>query len=226
MARALPRPVVVKFRDQLLAQSRVTAGQFQAAIRFSEMQHVALPDALIALAYVPEQAAYEALSRALDIPLVDLDSTRISQLAVRLVPERVARRHGALPFAEDNRTLTYATSQPFGGETDQDVSFASGRQAHPALARPSQLSAAIDKFYPRLSDVERLLAGFRTRIDAAAQAAKQPRNASPIIDLCDQIVTAAIAAHASDVHIEPLTDGALVHYRIDGILDTVFTVPH
>jgi len=222
---ALPRPVVLKFRDHLLAGARVTAGQFHAALRFSELEHVALPDALVALSYVPEQAAYEAFSRAVDIPLVDLDATKVSQLAVRLVPERVARRHGALPFAEDNRTLTYATSHPFAADTDQDVSFASGRQAHPALARPSQVAAAMDKFYPRLTDVERLLARFKTRIDAASQAAKGPRNASPIIDLCDQIVAAAIAAHASDVHIEPLIDGALVRYRIDGILDTVFTVP-
>ena len=98
------------------------------------------------------------------IPLVDLDAMHMSPLAVRLVPERVARRHLALPIAEDNKTLTYATSHPFTPDTDQDVSFASGRQARPMLAIPSQLTTAIDKFYPRLSDVDRLLARFRTSL--------------------------------------------------------------
>jgi type IV pilus assembly protein PilB len=222
----LPRPVVVKFRDQLLKRSKMTSGEFHAALRFAEEQHIPLADALVALSYVAEDAAYDALSTAAGMPLLDLEAMQVSALAVRLVPERVARRHGALPFAEDNRTLTYATCQPFDVDSDQDVSFASGRQAHPALAMPSQLNTAIDRFYPRLTDVQRLLARFKGRIETPLQTPAQPRSTSPIVDLCDQIVASAIAAHASDVHIEPLVDGALVRYRIDGILETVFTVPH
>lgn len=223
---ALPRPVVVKFRDQLMARSRLTAGEFHSAFRYSEAQRVPLAEALVFLSYVPERAAYEALSTAVGLPLLDLDVTHVSPLALRLVPERIARRHAALPIAEDNRTLTYATSQPYAADTDQDVSFASGRQGRAALALPSQLTLAIDRFYPRLSNVERLLARFHNRVESSSQGARQERNESPIIDLCDQIVAAAITAHASDVHIEPLIDGALVRYRIDGILETVFTVPH
>jgi type IV pilus assembly protein PilB len=221
---ALPRPAVLKFREHLLAHSQVSAGEFHSAVRFADQQRVSAADALIALSYVPEQAAYEALSTAVGVPLIDLDATHISPLAVRLVPERVARRHCALPIAEDNRTLTYATSHPFITETDQDVSFASGRQAQPMLALPSQLTTAIDRFYPRLSDVERLLARFRNKLDVPSP--RHAKNDSPIVELCDQLVAAAIGAHASDVHLEPLTGGALVRFRIDGILETVFTIPH
>ena len=221
---ALPRPAVLKYREELLARSRISAGEFHSAVRFADQQRVSVADALVALSYVPEQKAYEALSTAVGIPLVDLDAMHVSPLAVRLVPERVARRHLALPIAEDNKTLTYATSHPFTPETDQDVSFASGRQARPMLAIPSQLTAAIDKFYPRLSDVERLLARFRNKL--AVPSPRLAKNNSPIIELCDQIVAAAIGAHASDVHLEPLIDGLLVRFRIDGILETVFTVPH
>jgi type IV pilus assembly protein PilB len=223
---ALPRPLVLKFRDELLARSRLTAGEFHSAVRHAELQSMALPDALVAMAYLTEEASYEALGGALGVPVIDLDATRISPLAIRLVPERVARRHTALPMSEDNRTLTYATAHPFDAETDQDVSFASGRMARPALARPTQLAAALDRFYPRLTDVDRLLGQFRRRIETIAAAARSPRNASPIIELCDQIVAGAISAHASDVHVEPLADGAVVRFRVDGILETVFTVPH
>jgi type IV pilus assembly protein PilB len=225
-AVALPRPIVMKFRDELLARSSLTAGEFHSAVRHAELQSMALPDALVAMAYLSEEASYAALGASLGVPLVDLDATRISPLAIRLVPERVARRHTALAMSEDNRTLTYATAHPFDAETDQDVSFASGRVARPALARPTQLAAALDRFYPRLTDVDRLLGQFRTRIETIAAAARTPRNASPIIELCDQIVAGAISAHASDVHVEPQADGAVVRFRVDGILETVFTVPH
>jgi type IV pilus assembly protein PilB len=222
----LPRPVVLKMREELLAHSQLTIGEFHAAIRFADAKRVPLPDALVALSYVEERAAYSALGRAVGIPLVDLDTMQVSPFAVRLVPERVARRHYALPIAEDNRTLKYATSQPLAADVDKDISFASGRQAEPILACPSQLTAAIDRFYPRLSDVDRLLSRFRGRLEVASLDTRRERASSPIIELCDQIVAAAIAAHASDVHIEPLAEGALVRYRIDGILETVFTVPY
>ena len=60
---ALPRPFVLKYREDLLARSRISAGEFHSAIRFAEQQQVSLADALVALSYVPEQTAYEALSR-------------------------------------------------------------------------------------------------------------------------------------------------------------------
>ena len=40
-------------------------------------------------------------------PAVNLEQMEISELAVRLVPERLARRHLVVPIRLDNRTLTY-----------------------------------------------------------------------------------------------------------------------
>ncbi len=221
----LPRLIVSKLRDELLARSRMTAGEFHTALKDAQRRSIPLTEALVSLSYTTEPIAYEALSAASGIPLVDLDATRVSALAVRLVPERVVRRHGALPLAEDNRTLTYATAHPFDAGTEQDMSFASGRQASPVLARPSQLATAIDRFYPRESDVDGLLRRLRGTRASPGRARVRPSNESPITELCDHIVSGAIETGASDVHIEPFTDGALVRYRIDGILETVFTVP-
>jgi len=221
----LPRPVISKFRDELLARSRMTASEFHAALQDAQRLAVALADMLVSLSYVPECTAYEALSAASGIPLLDLDAAPVSALAVRLVPARVARRHGALPVAEDNRTLTYATAHPFDPAVEKDMSFASGRQAAPVLARPSQLAAAIDQFYPRESDVDGLLRRLRGSAASQERARVRPRYESPITELCDHIVSEAIATGASDVHIEPFAAGALVRYRIDGIIETMFTVP-
>lgn len=49
-------------------------------------------------------------------PPVNLEQMEISELAVRLVPERLARRHLVVPIRLDNRTLSYGTFQPFDGE--------------------------------------------------------------------------------------------------------------
>ncbi|OFW00316.1 MAG: hypothetical protein A3I61_00015 [Acidobacteria bacterium RIFCSPLOWO2_02_FULL_68_18] len=120
-----------------------------------------------------ERAAYEALSAATGIPLIDLESTEVSPLALRLVPEPLARRHLVLPIAEDNRSLTYATAQPFAAEVDTDLSLTSGRQADPRLARPSQLTPALDRCYPRSSGVEPRRAPICGRAASTAPGARR-----------------------------------------------------
>ncbi|MBI4885714.1 MAG: type II/IV secretion system protein [Acidobacteria bacterium] len=220
-----PRPVLLKLRDELRARSPLTAAEFQAGLQDAQRRGVSVPESLVSLSYVSERMVYEALSAVTGLALLDLDEAPVSTLAIRLVPERVARRHDALPVAEDNRTLTYATARPFDPGTEQDMSFASGRQAQPALARPSQLAAAFDRFYPRESDVDGLLRRLRGTSARPGRARPRAQSESPITELCDHIVSGAIASGASDVHIEPFTDGAIVRYRIDGILETIFTVP-
>src|SRR5258708_537259 len=51
-----------------------------------------------------------------------------SERAVRLVPERVARRHRAVPIAVDNRVLRYATCTPYSPAAARALGFASGRR--------------------------------------------------------------------------------------------------
>ena len=88
-----------------------------------------------------------------------------SNLALRLVPERVARRHILLPLTEDNRFLTYAISTPYDDEAERDVAFASGRNAQAVVARRSDLVTALDKYYFSIStDLDLLLARVRSDV--------------------------------------------------------------
>src|SRR5690606_17984905 len=41
---------------------------------------------------------------------------------------------------------------------------------------------------------------------------------SPIIKLCNLIITEAVNMRASDIHIEPFEDRVRIRYRIDGVL--------
>ena len=43
--------------------------------------------------------------------------------------------------------------------------------------------------------------------------------------LCDYIIATAVRESASDIHIEPVLDGARVRYRVSGILETLLTIP-
>jgi general secretion pathway protein E len=48
---------------------------------------------------------------------------------------------------------------------------------------------------------------------------------APVIRLVHELITRAVEAQASDIHVEPRDDSVRVRYRMDGVLSTVETLP-
>jgi type IV pilus assembly protein PilB len=224
---------VVEARDQLfgerlLSWALINTGDLMVAAQHAAQSGGGLADSIISLGLLPEADTYAALARATEMPLVDLRLVTPDALALRLVPERVARRHVILPVSQDNRTLTYAVARAYDNEAERDVRFAAGRDPLPVLAPRSQIAAAIDRHYANAGQVELLVARIPSQ---AAVEMFDPSSTlggddvAPAIQLCNHILADAVKAKASDVHIEPSASGATVRYRRFGILEPVLTLP-
>jgi general secretion pathway protein E/type IV pilus assembly protein PilB len=50
-------------------------------------------------------------------------------------------------------------------------------------------------------------------------------NDAPVVNLVNSICIEAIRSDASDIHVEAFSQGAVVRYRVDGVLATVLTIP-
>jgi type II secretory ATPase GspE/PulE/Tfp pilus assembly ATPase PilB-like protein/ActR/RegA family two-component response regulator len=214
------------FAEQLLGAGALTREQLASAVERAEQQHVALHDMVVVLGLVSEVDSYAALSKVTGIPLLDLRDVAVSGLAVRLVPEKLARRHTVLPLHEDNRTITFAVSRPLDIDIERDIGFAAGRTPRPVLMQRSQVLEGLDRYYPKMGEVERLIE--RLKAEAPVESpdtANAALNASPVVELCNQILAGAVQAHASDIHIEPFAGSATVRYRVSGILEQVITLP-
>jgi type II secretory ATPase GspE/PulE/Tfp pilus assembly ATPase PilB-like protein/ActR/RegA family two-component response regulator len=187
-----------------------------------------LVDAVIALGFMNESKAYAAFAEWMNHPFVDLRVTPPHPTAARLLPERVSRKHLLIAIAHDNRSFTYATCNMFDDEVDRDVAFASGRRPQMVVVMRSQLMAALGQIYRLGGEIDKLIDKIKLSETAATNIAVQSvsdANESPIIDLCNRIIASAIAAGASDVHIEPGMNGAVVRHRISGILEPLLTLP-
>jgi len=186
-----------------------------------------LVDATVELGLLNEQKAYAALSVWNARPFMDLRLTPPDPTASRLLPERVARAHQIFAIAHDNRTFTYASSSPFDAEVDRDVAFASGRRPQMVIASRAQITAALSQSYKTGLEIDKLID--RIVIADMEKVVTAPSlletTDSPIVDLCNRVIATALAAGASDVHIEPGPTGALVRHRISGILEPLLTLP-
>ena len=146
-----------------------------------------------------------------------------SELAVRLVPERVARRHTVVPIAVDNRVLTYATCAPYSPDADRDLGFASGRRTAAVAATRPAVIAALDQCYPKPSDLDALGQSLRAGLENAKSAAKETESAA--IEMCTQILARAVAVGASEVQLTCDGRGAALRYMIGGVFESDLKLP-
>jgi CheY-like chemotaxis protein len=159
----------------------------------------------------------------LSTPVGVLAQIESSELAVRLVPERVARRHLAMPIAVDNRVLTYATCTPYSPDADRDLGFASGRRTAAVAATRPAVIAALDQYYPKRSDLDALGQWLRSHLENAKSAARQTESAA--IEMCTQILARAVAVGASEVQLTFDGHGASLCYMINGVFESELKLP-
>lgn len=201
----LPAQVTLAFEALAVSEGMLDDRALDRARARAQADALSVPEAIVALGLASERATCSVLAQAARVPLVDLDDTDVSTLAVRLVPEKVARRHLILPIKEDGRHLTYACARPFDDDAERDVLFTSGRQ--------------------KMGDLEQLIGRIRSELRIAPTEVVAGDESSPVIRLCNQIVTSAAAAQASDVHFEPQKSGVTIRFRIQGILEAVMSLP-
>ncbi|HYW54473.1 MAG TPA: GspE/PulE family protein [Dongiaceae bacterium] len=129
--------------------------------------------------------------------------------AVARVPRAIAYRYDALPLNVADGVLTVALAVP----TDTAVLDAL-RTATRLRLRPLPMERDAIRENLRAAYGEPAIAAERGRGDDA-----------PAVRAVELVFARAIAAHASDIHVEPCASGGRVRLRVDGILRELETVP-
>jgi general secretion pathway protein E/type IV pilus assembly protein PilB len=169
----------------------------------------------------------ERLSRIADcygFPLAQLDEGVPSRELVQRLPARVLLRHRLLPLDDDGARLLVATSRPFDRAALDELALATGREVRVALAAAADIDRLLRAHVGVGADTLQTLAGEQSGIevvrgdgDADGDLEGAAEDAS-IVRFVNQVLTEAIEARATDVHLEPFENELRVRYRIDGIL--------
>jgi type II secretory ATPase GspE/PulE/Tfp pilus assembly ATPase PilB-like protein/ActR/RegA family two-component response regulator len=226
---ALPVRVRDSFGEALIREHVLTPTALQTALDHCAADGRPLYEAVVSLGYADERVAYAVLAQVAGLTFDDRSEVEPSPLAIRLVPARVARLHELVPVAVDDKTIRFLTATPYDVDAERDVSFATGRATVVTLACRSAVKAAIARFYPQADRP----APENATGPAAAQAPAAPTSspashASPdtaIVTLCHGLLARTVEAQASDLFLDPASDGSLVaQMRVAGVLETAATI--
>lgn len=183
--------------------------------------------------------AYAVSEAELSVQVAELFRLSVAVLdaaeprAVKLVPEKIARKHHVLPVRESHNEIVIATSDPTDYNAEQAVQFTSGRRVVQQVAGYQALLEAINAQYSPERAMEGLLRSMDVTLsdvkviesDAVEQVAVSEAEAAPVIQLTNMILHAAIGCNASDIHLEPGRHQGIVRFRVDGVMRQYMQLP-
>lgn len=186
--------------------------------------------------YVSEEQLTEAFSMQLQLPYCRPLELAIDEEIVKLLSPRQAEKCRAIPLQLAEDRLTIATDQPLKLDVFDQLRENLGYRLKLTVASETQISEALKKYYgASLESVATVLEDFNetdlsqyyTLADneVSTIAPESLANEAPIIRLVNTIISGAVNAKASDIHLEPFEHQIRLRYRVDGVLQEIDPPP-
>jgi type IV pilus assembly protein PilB len=219
----LAEPTRLPLGTLLLRDGMLTAAQLEEALGEKDATGHRLGEIVVARGWVTAGAVARLLAEQHGLEFVDLGRTEVDPTAVGLLPEKYARRYGALPvrFLTDDVVLV-AVADPTNVIASDDLRFALGLNVRLGVAAAPDLTAAIERTYRTTLHVEAAEEGDDD--GPALEEIQGAATSAPAISLVNSLISRAIDELASDLHFEPQAKQMIVRVRIDGVMRRLTTI--
>ncbi|MBM4002542.1 MAG: type II/IV secretion system protein [Planctomycetes bacterium] len=175
-----------------------------------------------------ERALLAEAARAFGLECLESDEVAVESKALEGFPLKLIHRYEVFPLERSEQWLRLVVSNPFDLNAFDAVSSSLEIEVRPVVASGEVVRKYIKRFLgvgaetidgliamqkAQSGDVEML-----EELDVdGSEDAEQAQQAS-VVRLVNEILSEAIEARASDIHIEAQESGIKIRYRIDGIL--------
>ncbi len=166
------------------------------------------------------------MSLASDQALDRLRKNQPDPEALRMIPEKLARKYCAIPVAIDGNTLVVAMTNPTDIFALEALASHSQMRIEAEAVDIITLQEAIDANYRNYDQIEKHVSNFSSSSVLDIEDVKlETATDAPVAQALTLIIDEAIKARASDIHLQPEEDRLRVRYRVDGILQDTFSLP-
>ena len=214
--------------DLLVEAGVITQDQLMQAlsVQKTERKGQRLGVVLMDLGFTDEKQIMKALCSQLKLQPVDLSNIRIPEEITKLTEEAVLRKHNLIPFQfheKNPNVIKVAMSDPLDIRAMDDFSIITGLQIERYVATPSDIAAAIDRYYGNAEALRVAEQYTRERKEQNKNKNVETEDESNvqqalIVKLLGQIIEQAVHKRTSDIHIEPMENQVRIRFRVDGVL--------
>ncbi len=239
-----PAPNLLPPKDQWLqaavTQGLVTEAELLAAVAAAQADRRATAEVLLRAQKLTEEQLAALRAEAAGVAVVDVADYQRDPAVLHLVPEPLARKHQVLPLYRLDSALTVAVADPWDAVAIDALRAATKLPIiHPVVSTPSTLRRAIEHAYGMKIVEEAARPGAGPEAGSApgaelsaaalsaitAKSAEEAANEVSVVKLVEALLSEALDARASDIHLEPDGEHVRVRFRVDGVLQEIKLLP-
>ena len=186
--------------------------------------------------YIHTRTLLETLSAELRLPYIKKGQYPKSGLPVEglTITETFLREKIIFPLQLKEDTLIVAVYDPFDLYTIEDLKVSLEKNIRIVLSSEQDILESIETYYGGEggSAMTRMVGDIQDddlhgldSLEDSTEHIRDMASEAPVIKLVNHIISQAIEARASDIHLEPFEEDLSLRYRIDGILHAMEPPP-
>jgi general secretion pathway protein E len=211
--------------EMLVKEALITPEVLEAGLARAQATGELLGEALVAMGAIAGNDVLRVVAYQHGFPYVSRDDLPSSLPVVKNLSPKYLRQYGVVPLSVEGDVLTVATSDPLNPIITDDLRQATGIQNIRFVVTPLEaITDAIDRAYEgAATPLQRIVEGMDDDSttgdgDEDVNQLRDMAFEAPVVRLVNLLVENAIAARASDIHVEPFEDTLRIRYRVDGVL--------
>ncbi len=200
----------------------------------SDKKKISLVSYLVEKKLVDGKIIATAAAEEFGIPVFDIEVIELEPDIIKLVDEKLVRKHHALPLYKRGNRLFVAVSDPTNLTALDEIKFHVGANTEAVLVEENKLKEIIEKAMAGAdtslaelsgdSDLDNLDIGGGDETEDSSSGDTDLDDA-PVVRFVNKILLDAINSGASDIHFEPYEKTYRIRYRRDGVLKEIATPP-
>jgi general secretion pathway protein E len=209
---------------QILVQARVVTDDVVAeALAQASRDRQRLGEALVALGAASVEDVLKAVAAQQGLPYLSPEELPSTPPVLKELSPQYLRQSVACPIAIEGTTVTVATADPTDPLLLDELQQTLPLTIRLCVAPAPAILEAIERAYGASTALQKIVEGMGT-----ADRQGDPEDdvghlrdmafEAPVVRLVNLLLEGALAADASDIHIEPFEDSLRVRYRVDGLL--------
>lgn len=229
--------------EMLVNDNIISKGDLETALVKQEKENSSLGRVLVEMGLATEWEMAAAIGKQLNVPFITLSHYEIDHLVIESIPEEIVRKYKIVPVDKTGDTLTVALSDPSNIYLQDELRILTKCKIIPVISFESDIMEAINHYYSQdgSSNYEEMLKDITDQElqvlqDESLEITTEnilkddddlivDADDAPVIQLVNLIISEAIKAGASDIHLEPYEKNLRLRYRIDGVLQEMTPPP-
>lgn len=218
----------VKVGEALLNEGMITPAILEGALHAQKGTGRRLGKILVEMKAVSEEQIAEVLAKQLGVRFVKLRLERPNPKALFMLSEMQARKCKSVVLKDEGSSVLVGMADPTDLSAYDELHKILGKEVDVACITESDLFYVIDAFYRNsesIGEIAKELEEDIVSLIGLDEATGMTVEDAPVIKLLKGVFEDAVRSRASDIHIEPQKEDAMIRFRVDGTMSVHTRIP-